>query len=43
MNKPILSYTIKWSQTYHNWEVVDPPINDFTEALAVINMIRSKL
>jgi len=43
MNKTIISYTIKWSHAYHNWEVVEPPITDFTEAMSIINMIRSKL
>ena len=39
----MILYTIKWSQSYHNWEPVELPISNFTEALEVINMIRNKL
>jgi hypothetical protein len=38
-----ISYSIKWRQTYNNWEPIDFPITNFAEALAVINLIRSKL
>ena len=43
MNNTIISYKIRWSQLYNNWEVIEPPITDFTQAMAVINMIRNKL
>jgi len=43
MNNTIISYKIRWSQIYNNWEVVETPITNFTEALEVINMIRNKL
>lgn len=36
-------YTIKWTQSYLNWQPTELPITDFTEALKVINIIRSKL
>jgi len=38
----IIFYTIKWQQSYHNWEPFELPIIDFTEAMAVINMIKEK-
>jgi len=37
-----MRYTICWQQSYHNWEPIELPITDFTQALAVINMIRNK-
>jgi len=39
----MMVYTIKWTQPYRNWEPVEFPITNFTEALAVINLIKSKL
>ena len=42
MNNTILSYTIRWQQSYHNWESIELPITDFTQAIAVINMIKEK-
>ena len=37
-----MNYTIRWQQFYYNWEPIEFPITDFTEAIAIINMIRSK-
>ena len=42
INMKIISYTIKWRQSYHNWQPVEIPITDFTEAMAIINMIKEK-
>ena len=42
MNNTLISYRIKWFQTYNNWEPVELPITDFTQAMDVINAIRSK-
>lgn len=38
-----MNYTIRWQQIYHNWQPIELPITNFTEALAVISMIRNKL
>jgi hypothetical protein len=38
----IISYTIKWQQSYYNWEPFELPITDFTEAMSVIRMIKEK-
>jgi len=38
-----MMYSIKWRQAYHNWEPIELPITNFTEAMAIINAIRSKL
>ena len=38
-----MKYTIRWQQSYYNWKPIEFPICNFKEALAVINMIRSKL
>jgi hypothetical protein len=38
----MILYTIKWAQHYSNWEPIELPITDFTQALEVINMIRTK-
>jgi len=35
-------YTIKWTQPYLNWQPIELPITNFTEALKIINMIRNK-
>ena len=37
-----MNYTIRWQQSYYNWEPIELPICNFIEALEVINMIRSK-
>jgi len=38
-----MNYTIRWQQIYHNWEPIELPICNFTEALEVINAIKDKL
>jgi len=38
-----MKYTIRWQQSYHNWQPIEFLITDFTQALAVINMIKNKL
>lgn len=37
MNK--ISYTIRWQQNYDNWDLLEIPITDFTEARAVLARI----
>ena len=39
----MILYTIKWNQLYHNWEPLELPITDFTEAMNVINTIKNKV
>jgi hypothetical protein len=38
-----MKYTIRWQQSYHNWQPIELPITDLKEAMAIINMIRNKL
>jgi hypothetical protein len=35
-----MNYTIRWQQYYHNWQPIELPITNFTEALAIIKMIK---
>jgi hypothetical protein len=39
----MIYYSIKWTQPYTNWQPVELPITDFTQALAVIQKIKARL
>jgi hypothetical protein len=36
----MILYSIKWKQQYTNWEPIELPIVDFSQALAVIERIK---
>lgn len=39
----MILYSIRWTQPYTNWQPVELPITDFTEAMAVIQQIKAGL